>query len=123
MYKYQECRHIMPSGKHCKSPAMRGSAFCYFHARAQRPKGPGRPRESRIEIPARLDDRGIRKTLDSILKALAAGHISARRASILLFGLQMASGLPSLGPEGFDPASLVPNDHVNSESRISEPIP
>ena len=32
-----ECGPGMPSGLHCQSPAMRGSSFCYFHARPQRP--------------------------------------------------------------------------------------
>jgi hypothetical protein len=40
-----ECRHGMPSGLHCQAIAMRGSAFCYHHAR---PKAPARPHEVRI---------------------------------------------------------------------------
>jgi hypothetical protein len=40
-----ECRHGMPSGLHCQAIAMRGSAFCYHHAR---PKAPSRPHEVRI---------------------------------------------------------------------------
>jgi hypothetical protein len=84
-----ECRHLMPSGLHCQSPAMRGSAFCYFHARPQRP---ARPREARIEMPVRLDRKGIEAIIRQTIEALAAGHISPRRAAILLYGIQMSSG-------------------------------
>jgi hypothetical protein len=33
---FRECRHIKTDGKKCHSPAKRGSAFCYFHARSRR---------------------------------------------------------------------------------------
>ena len=32
---YPECRHVRPSGGTCNSPALKGSHFCYFHARLQ----------------------------------------------------------------------------------------
>jgi hypothetical protein len=30
MYEFKEYRHIKSNGLKCKSPAMRGSAFCYL---------------------------------------------------------------------------------------------
>jgi len=30
---YQLCRHIKTNGQRCQSPALLGSAFCYFHSR------------------------------------------------------------------------------------------
>lgn len=78
---------------------MRGSSFCYFHARPQRPV---RSREARIEMPDRLDSKGTQVTIHRTLQALAAGHISARRAAVLLYGIQMSSGqapqIPILQP-------------------------
>jgi len=85
----------MPSGVHCQSPAMRGCSFCYFHARPQRT---ALPREARIEIPDRLDSKGNLAIIHRTLQALAAGHISARRAAVLLYGIQMASGEASQIP-------------------------
>ncbi|MGA2169225.1 MAG: hypothetical protein ABSG62_13520 [Terracidiphilus sp.] len=94
-----ECRHVMPSGLHCQSPAMRGSSFCYFHARPQRP---ARPHEVRIAMPDQLDGKGTQAILHRTLQALAAGHITARRAAVLLYGIQMSLGqapqIPPLGP-------------------------
>ena len=104
---FQECRHIMPSGLHCKSPAMRGSAFCYFHARAQRPSRPGRPREARIEIPPVLDQKGIAMASNQVMQALASGHISSRRAAVLLYGMNIVSTLPPSGAASPDFSGLL----------------
>jgi hypothetical protein len=86
---YNECRHVMPSGLHCQSPAMRGSLFCYFHARTRRPTSSG---EERIEMPALLDSKGKQAVVHRTLEALAAGRISTRRAAVLLYGIQISSG-------------------------------
>jgi len=90
---FQTCHHVMPSGRRCESPALRGYAFCYYHAR-RAPVHKGSPDEIRIELPATLDRDGIAQTLHQLLNALANNRISARRASILLCGLQMASSNP-----------------------------
>ncbi len=92
---FQTCRHIMPSGLRCQSPAMRGAAFCYFHGRRATPPK-GTPAETRIELPATLDRKGIPQALRQVMNALANNQISARRASILLYGLQMAVDHPDV---------------------------
>jgi len=71
---------------------MRGSSFCYFHGRPQRP---ARPSEIRIPVPGQLDSKGTQDILNRTIQALAAGHISARRAAVLLYGLQISSGQTS----------------------------
>jgi len=98
MAEYKECRHVMPSGLHCKSPAMRGSAFCYFHGRAPRPARPVRALETNLEIPPVLGRGQIVGAVSQVIQALAANRISTRRAAIHLQGVQMASGqvLPGL---------------------------
>jgi len=102
MAELKECRHIMPSGLHCKSPAMRGGSFCYFHGRAPRPARPPRPLESNIEIPLLNSRREIVRALSRIMQALGANHISSRRAAVLLQAVQMASGQPLLGSDDVD---------------------
>ena len=101
MAEYKECGHIMPSGLHCKSPAMRGSAFCYFHGRAPRPARPARPLEvqHRDALPSSAPvDAPL--AVNQIMQALAANRISPRRAAILLQGVQMASGQVMPAPQG-----------------------
>ena len=101
----------MPSGLRCQSPAMRGTAFCYFHARRASPpkNSPAKssPAETRIELPATLDRKGIAQALRQVMNALANNQISARRASILFYGLQMAIDHPDApGPA---PAQMQPS--------------
>ncbi len=90
------CRHIMPSGLRCQSPAMRGIAFCYHHGRHIPPTHrSASPTEGRVEIPAVLDRQGIALAVNHVLQSLSNGRISARRASVLLYGLQMVVAHPA----------------------------
>ncbi len=73
---------------------MRGNAFCYSHSRRIAPHRKQSPAEDRIEISPKLDNNGIVKTLHQVLNGLASGRISPRRASILIYGLQMAADHP-----------------------------
>jgi hypothetical protein len=97
------CRHVMPSGLTCKAPAMRGTAFCYYHGRATRPARPVRPSEIEIELPHLIDVESCLEAINEIVQALAASRISSRRASILLYSVQMSlanlsAGAPSIAP-------------------------
>jgi hypothetical protein len=105
MSQYKECRHIMPSGLHCQSPALRGGDFCYFHGRAPRPARPARILESNIEMPLVNSARQAVGALNRIIQALAANRISSRRASILLHRVQMASGSSCPAPSNPMPRS------------------
>ncbi len=73
---------------------MRGCAFCYSHSRRIAPHRQQSPAEDRIEISPKLDNNGIVQTLHQVLNGLANGRISPRRASILIYGLQMAADHP-----------------------------
>lgn len=84
----------MPNGLSCQSPAMRGSAFCYFHGRRIAPQRKQSTAVTRIEIPSNLDRNGVAHTLHQVLNGLGNGSISPRRASILIYGLQMAMENP-----------------------------
>ena len=35
---YPQCRYVRPSGGTCNSPALKGSHWCYYHARLQERK-------------------------------------------------------------------------------------
>jgi hypothetical protein len=122
MAEYKECRHIMPSGLHCKSPAMRGGAFCYFHGRAPRPARQVRPLETNIEV-SPVDCSGCcARACNQIMQALAANRISPRRAAVLLQGVQMASGQVLVAPIKLDaplPQCPVP-DMPSQNSHLKE---
>jgi hypothetical protein len=86
-----ECRHIKTSGGKCGSPALRGKPYCYFHVRLkQRAARPASPYLA-LELPA-LEDRGaIQIAISEVVSALADHRIEPKRASTLLYALQIAS--------------------------------
>jgi len=89
---YPECRHIMPNGAKCHSPAMRGMAYCYFHTPGRRSaQGQGRAQKKPLKLPV-LDDRtAIQIAVTQVLNAIGSSKISRRSAGQLLYGLQIAS--------------------------------
>jgi hypothetical protein len=80
----------MSNGLTCKGIAMRGAAFCYHHGRASRPVRHERPSEVRIELPHLLDNESALAAINEVIQALGENRISNRRASTLLFGIQMS---------------------------------
>jgi hypothetical protein len=88
---FKECRFVKPNGLRCGSPALRGSPFCYFHAR-NRVYVPRRLRtgEKVFEVPALVSPAGLHNALDAIFQALARGDVDSKRARSLLFALQLA---------------------------------
>jgi hypothetical protein len=90
----QECRHIMPSGAKCHSPALRGMAYCYFHVPGRRPA----QRQSLVhppplKLPVLKDRRAIQIALGQVLSAIGSSGINPRSAGQLLHGLQIASDI------------------------------
>ena len=88
---YRTCRHTMPTGRACQSPAMRDSAFCYFHSR--RPQYPYRrtPTKKEFKFSALDNDKSISNSISDVLNSLLASRIDARKAGRLLYGLQIAA--------------------------------
>jgi hypothetical protein len=104
---FATCRHIMPSGLRCQSPAMRGNAFCYSHGRRIPPAPNGAPTsEGRVDIPATLNGQGITHALTQVLRGLGSGGISPRRASVLFYGLQLAANRPLVQVTASDDSTL-----------------
>jgi hypothetical protein len=95
-----ECHHIKTSGGKCGSPALRGELYCYFHSRP-----PIRASKTRSSQPpngiaaylhkelANLEDRGaIQRATTGVAKAVAENRIDIKRAGLILYALQIASG-------------------------------
>ena len=105
------CRHIKTNGQRCGSPALTDHAFCYFHRNlAQRHPKPHtadltptiiHPRdhtrelqvatEPSLHLPALEDRESIQLAASMIIGALARNTLDTRRATALLYGLQVAS--------------------------------
>jgi hypothetical protein len=85
-----ECRHIKTNGLKCHSPAMRGSAFCYFHGRTRLLAPRGRKKDKPLQFPLLTDSASILRALNEVLQALASRKIDTDRAGKLFYALQMA---------------------------------
>ena len=114
------CRHIKTNGRRCKSPSLGLSAFCYFHSRLHRrhrnlvenssalvEAGPnpttsasGTPQylpdyatqdPIELDLPPLEDVESIQVSISLLIAALARNRITAKRAAVLLYGLQLAS--------------------------------
>ena len=81
------CRHVHPSGHRCGSPALRGEPFCYHHHTTRRP--PAEPAGT-LHLPALEDRTTLQQALTAVLARIADGTLGPRRASLLLYGLQIA---------------------------------
>ncbi|MGC1463393.1 MAG: hypothetical protein WA802_14410, partial [Terracidiphilus sp.] len=74
------------------SPAMRGMAYCFFHAPARRlMQGHSRVHKKPLTLTALTDRSAILAAVHQVLDAISASTITERSAGRLLFGLQIAS--------------------------------
>ncbi len=106
---YDHCRHIRVNGARCNGMAVNGKAFCYFHLHNRR-KPAAKPAKSdtadygailvhapsaqvalHVELPLLEDRHAIQVSITQIVHALAANEIDPKRASLLLYALQIAS--------------------------------
>jgi hypothetical protein len=97
-----ECRHILPKGTKCKSPALNGHVYCYFHDRLQLFEQDGRRDEQEpLYLPSLEDASGIQMAITQVLAALGSGRVDTRKAGLYLYGLQLAAQLLAQVPITF----------------------
>jgi hypothetical protein len=88
---FSNCRHIMPTGATCQSPAMRESAYCYFHARLHQNSRRRNASRKPIQVPDLTSEKAIQASLTTVVNGLMNGEIEPRRAGRFLLGLQIAT--------------------------------
>jgi hypothetical protein len=93
------CRHIMPDGARCQSPALAGQPFCYQHDRlhhvVSKPKSDS---TNRITLRPLEDRRSVLMALSDVICGLAGGKIDPKTAARLIYGLQVASQVAANHP-------------------------
>jgi hypothetical protein len=96
---FNECRHILTSGHKCKSPALRGQAFCYFHSAARRYTNTSTTSVDPLLLPSTEDTAGVQIAINQVLRALASSRIDRRHAGVYFYGLQIAARLAQKSDE------------------------
>lgn len=98
--QYQLCRHIKTNGTRCHAPSLTGTVWCYFHDRLHQQHATYHyaPAARGYLVPgqhiqlAPLEDReSVQVAISVVINALAIGKLETRRATALLYGLQLAS--------------------------------
>jgi hypothetical protein len=94
------CRHIKTNGTRCKAPSLTDGLWCYFHSRLHQRHQTFRPTEAtrgylvpgqHIQLSALEDREAVQVALSVVINALATGKLEIKRATALLYGLQLAS--------------------------------
>ena len=88
---YDLCRHIKTNGKRCQSPALSGSAFCYFHSRVHTMAKAKSTIWDNIYLPILEDPASIQVAIHQITSAYLCSRLDARHTGLLLYALQIAS--------------------------------
>ncbi len=94
------CRHIKTNGLQCQAPSLNQRPYCYFHNRLLQRHTSFRHTETtrgylipgqHLELSALEDRESVQIALSVVINALATGQLDTRRATALLYGLQLAS--------------------------------
>jgi hypothetical protein len=91
--RYPLCRHTMPTGRLCQSPAISPSAFCFHHRKlrlARRSSGNLIAPTLYLDYPEVPGENFIPQTLNAILNALVRKEINANDAGKMLYAVQQA---------------------------------
>jgi hypothetical protein len=106
MLKVKGCRHIMPGGRNCHSPALRGMAYCYSHQKLHKALNRSRHSHKHLDLPSIGDRKGVQVAISQVCDALGKARIDDRDARVMMYGLQLATQL-ALKTSTIDPSRIV----------------
>ena len=90
------CDHLKEDGFYCKSPALRGRNYCYFHLKLRgRRLNMARARildaDQPVDFPFPEDMHAVQVTLAEVVNALAHKRIDHKTAGLVLYAMQQAA--------------------------------
>ena len=90
------CDHLKEDGFYCKSPALKGRDYCYFHLKLRgRRLNMARARalaaDQPLDLPFPEDVHSVQVTLFEVVNALVNKRIDTKTAGIVLYAMQQAS--------------------------------
>src|SRR5205085_11503345 len=103
------CNQIKVNGVRCGSPALRQKELCYLHNRLNRLTLPP-------AIPFLEDGNAIQFALSQVIEAVLEDRLDHKRASLLIYSLQVAAYNLRTGQVNFgaDPATMVREDPADN---------
>jgi hypothetical protein len=111
---YRTCRHVKTNGIRCKSPALRGGHFCYYHSKIHTIGAEPNAKFGPLQLPTPEDRAAIQISVARISDAIINDRLNQKKASSLLYGLQIASQFIDrkeffYAPEAVQSAELAPD--------------
>jgi hypothetical protein len=88
---YMTCRHIKPNGLRCESPALKGGHFCYYHSKVHSLGAEPNAKYGPLQLPTPEDPAAIQLSVARISDAIINGRLDLKKATSLLYGLQIAA--------------------------------
>lgn len=96
---YSLCRHIMPTGSHCNSPALKSQKLCYYHNRVKTITGrPKRPASVRIPFQFPEDRLAVQMNFHVAVQAMVEGKLEPRQLSAITRTYHAAAANLKAGP-------------------------
>jgi len=93
MLKVKGCRHTMPGGRRCHSPALRGRSYCFHHQKLHVALNRSKHSHKRLELASIESPEGVRLAITQVCDALGKARIDDKKAGTIMYGLQLATQL------------------------------
>lgn len=94
-YSDEACQQIKLDGEPCRSAALRGKKFCYYHLHSGPPpkdvSNPGVIPQVQFHLPLLDDATSIQATISLVCEHLLHRRLEPKKAGILLYAMQVAS--------------------------------
>ena len=124
-YSDEACQQIKLDGEPCRSAALRGKKFCYYHLHSGPPpkdvSNPGVIPQVQFHLPLLDDATSIQATITLVCEHLLHRRLEPKKAGILLYAMQVASSnLSRMNPSRTNEDR---NQKKNGESNSTNPLP
>ena len=111
----ETCHEVKENGRLCRSAAVSGRHYCYFHLRhrARRlvmARARARGQHWRLQLPPLEDLPSVQVALMQVLDAVTDDSIDPRRAGLLLYGLQQAATILRARAEDWEESNRFESD-------------
>ncbi|HLW51421.1 MAG TPA: hypothetical protein VKW06_01140 [Candidatus Angelobacter sp.] len=112
------CQYIKADGIRCGSPRMKEGELCYAHHRMAKAE------ELQVRVSNLEDANSVQLAVSAVLRALAQGQITEKRAALFFYGLQTAaSNVPRLTFHKAPEEMAVEETPVMREQEPEQPKP
>jgi hypothetical protein len=116
---YMQCRHIKPNGLPCKSPALKGGDFCFYHSKIHINRADPDAKYANLELPTPEDPAAIQLSIARINDAILNGRLDLKKAATLHAGLKIASRFINPKSLFFETGTVQASEHTTNGDELA----